>query len=330
MGGAENAMSSIVKKLPLAGGEPIHPRISVAHPLNLGRRINLRSARLTELELHLEEDSRILWCNMLHQTKPSFTHALLTEMGLVYSEIKQTFGERRKNDPTLFDYFVFGSKTPGIYNFGGDLAHFVDLVRAGDLESMRHYAHVCIERQLENANAFHAPVITMALVRGDALGGGFEHALSHDVIVAERSAKLGLPEVLFNLFPGMGAYSFISRRLNRRAAEQLIMSGQVYSGEELHELGIIDVLAEDGEGENALREYVEQHKRKFNMRRAVYEARRRVNPVTREELLSITDLWAETAMDLGERDLRVMERLYAAQDRRVAGDRSKMKVVGDR
>jgi DSF synthase len=138
---------------------------------------------------------------------------------------------------------------------------------------------------------------------------------------------MGLPEVLFNLFPGMGAYSFLSRRLDRRKAEELILSGRIYTGAELFDLGLVDVLAEDGEGEHAVREYVAQHARKFNMRRAVYEARRRVNPVVLQELLDVVDLWVETAMNLGERDLRIMERLCAAQDRRLAGDRSTMRAV---
>lgn len=296
-------------------------------PIRLPKKFDLRDAHFDELELRLEEDQKILWCDMRPSGRPIFTHALLADMGAVYAAVRQIFADREKGEPAPLDYFVFGSKTPGIYNLGGDLAHFVDLVRAGDREAMRCYAHICIERQYENANNFDAPIITISLVRGDALGGGFEHALSHDVIVAERSAKLGLPEVLFNLFPGMGAYSFISRRLDRRAAEEFILSGRVYSGEELYEIGIVDVLAEDGQGEHTVREYITQHSRRLNMRRAVYQARRQVNPVTLQELLNITDLWVETAMNLEERDLRIMERLYAAQDKRVAGTRPMIKAV---
>ena len=253
----------------------------------------------------------------------------MTEFRTVQLAIRQMFADRKENEPAPFDYFVSGSQTPGIYNLGGDLAYFVDSVRSGDIESVRRYAYACVEGQYENTKAFGAPIITMALVRGDALGGGFEFALSYDMIVAERSAKLGLPEVLFNLFPGMGAYSFISRRLDRRTAEQFILSGRVYSAEELYDMGIIDVLAEDGEGELALCEHVAQHSRRFNMRRAVFEARRRVNPVTLDELLSVTDLWTETMMNLEERDLRIMLRLAAAQDRRLAGARDEITLVRD-
>ena len=50
--------------------------------------------------------------------------------------------------------------------------------------------------------AFFSPTLTkIVLVQGDALGGGFECALASDVIVAEESAQMGLPEILFNLFP---------------------------------------------------------------------------------------------------------------------------------
>ena len=57
------------------------------------------------------------------------------------------------------------------------------------------------------------PLITIALVQGEALGGGFESILSFDVVIAERDARFGLPEAMFGLFPGMGAHSFLSRRL---------------------------------------------------------------------------------------------------------------------
>ena len=48
----------------------------------------------------------------------------------------------------------------------------------------------------------------------------------------------------------------------------------------------------------------------------IRQARRIVNPVTREEMIRIADLWVDAALALGEADLRKMTRLAAAQDRR--------------
>lgn len=119
--------------------------------------------------------------------------------------ITRSFADLPSIADAPFGWFVMASAVPGIYNLGGDLGHFAQRIRSRDLDAMRHYGHVAVEAIHRNAIAFDAPVVTMALVQGDALGGGFEHALSFDLIVAERSAKMGLPEILFNMFPGMGA-----------------------------------------------------------------------------------------------------------------------------
>ena len=73
------------------------------------------------------------------------------------------------------------------------------------------------------------------MVQGDSLAGGFENALANDVIIAEKRAKFGMTEKIFNLFPGMGAYSFLARRLGTSQAEKMIFGGQTYSAEELYE-----------------------------------------------------------------------------------------------
>jgi DSF synthase len=235
----------------------------------------------------------------------------------VHESVRQIMAEGHREQRQLLEYFVFGSQTPGVFNLGGDLAHFADRIRAQDRASLEAYAYACIDVIYGNAMAFHTPVVTIGLVQGDALGGGFECALSFDVLIAERSAKLGLPEVLFNLFPGMGAYSFLSRKIGTAAAEKLIMSGKVYTAEELHALGVIDALAEDGEGDIAVREYMARNRRKHNAHRAIYRSKRRVNPVTYEELRDIVDIWVDAALELGEPDLRKMMRLTSAQGRRL-------------
>ncbi len=182
---------------------------------------------------------------------------------------------------------------------------------------MRKYAETCVRMQHANWNAFGAPLITFALVQGDALGGGFEHALAFDVLVAEKSARLGLPEIIFNLFPGMGAYSFLSRRVGRKLAEKFILEGKIHTAEELYAMGIVDILVEDGEGEAAIISYVNKNRQRFAAERAVYLARRASDPIELDELLRITNSWAETAMTLTEADVRKMERLADAQERRI-------------
>ena len=79
-------------------------------------------------------------------------------------------------------------------------------------------------------------------------------ALACHTIVAEEGVGMGLPEVLFGLFPGMGAYSFLCKRVSPRQAENMILSGEVYSSEEMYRLGVVDVLVPKGQGESAVQD----------------------------------------------------------------------------
>ena len=165
--------------------------------------------------------------------------------------------------------------------------------------------------------AFDQPVITIALVQGDALGGGFEAALSCDMVVAERGSKFGLPEILFNLFPGMGAYSMLARRIGAAQAERMISSGKLYAAEELQALGLVHALAEPGDGVAETHRLIQRNQRRHNGLSALFRAGRRAAPLLYEELRDITEIWVDAALQLDEHDLRKMERLTAAQDEAV-------------
>jgi DSF synthase len=208
------------------------------------------------------------------------------------------------------NYYVTSSRTPGVFNLGGDLALFVLLIKTREREALAHYAKLCIDVQYPRSQSFFSPTLTsISLVQGDALGGGFECALASDVIVAEESARLGFPEILFNLFPGMGAYSLLARRIGMRAAEELILTGNVLPAAKLHEMG--------GEGPTAVRKWIAGNARRRNGMQATFAARKQVQPVTREELDAIADIWVDAAFRLGDRDLKMMSRIVRAQMRRL-------------
>lgn len=271
-----------------------------------------------ELSLSFDPNERVLWQYMQPLNRPSFSLGLLQDMSKAQIWARQVFANRSPGEPAPIDYTVFASRMPGVYNLGGDLPQFVELIRRKDHAGLTRYAHACIEVQHRRYNNLDLPIVSISLVQGDALGGGFECALADDVIIAERSAKFGLPEVLFNLFPGMGAYSFLSRRLDPTRAEQMILSGRVYTAEELHEMGLVEVVVDDGEGEAAVYDFIARNRRQLAMRQALYDVRRTVNPVPHEELIHVTDRWVDAALTLSDADLRRMERLAAAQDRRWA------------
>ena len=290
-------------------------RGAVAQP-RIGFAAGLTNAGYGELDLTLNPRDEAIWCYMQPAGPPSFTPTLLCELISMRATLQRMFANLPPGEAAPIKYFVSGSRIPGIYNLGGDLGFFIACIRERNLEALRNYAHDWADVVYHMTVGFHLPLITIGLVQGDALGGGFEAALSFNVLVAEKSAKFGLP-VLFNLFPGMGAFSFLSRKLDATRAQKMILSGRIYSATELYEMGLIDVLAEDGCGEKAVRDYIAHHRRHHTVHCCIRDVGMRVNPFSLEELLDIADIWAEHAMRLEESDLRYMERLASAQLRRI-------------
>lgn len=233
-------------------------------------------------------------------------------------ELQQVFNDISAN-PGLVRHFVMASEVGGVFNFGGDLSLFVLLVRARDLDSLRLYARRCIDLVWWWENAAHLGVHTTALVQGDTLGGGLEAALLHHTVIFERSAQAGYPEVLFNLFPGMGGWNLTIRKAGFAVANDMVLSGRVYTAEQLHQRGLIEHVAEDGEGERMLDHVVRTMEPRFRGTMAALQARRLAAPISHESLLTIVDHWAVTAMSLTNRDMRLMERLARAQVRKVGG-----------
>ncbi|HZF97161.1 MAG TPA: crotonase/enoyl-CoA hydratase family protein [Pseudoxanthomonas sp.] len=204
------------------------------------------------------------------------------------------------------------------FNLGGDLALFAQLIRANDRDRLLGYARCCIDGVHHLNTGLGGDVRTIALVQGDALGGGLEIALACHTIVAETGVGMGLPEVVFGLFPGMGAYSFLCKRVAPQVAEKIILEGTIYTSDELYKLGVVDVLVPKGQGENAVQELIAKQQRSPHAYLAMNACRNMTQPVGYDELMNITEVWVDTALGLGDKSLRMMERIVRAQERRSA------------
>jgi len=272
------------------------------------------SLKYRHLSTRFDARNGVLWCIMDPKGRPCFSFELLEELRALEMELERYAGNTSRED-LPFRYFVFSSRTPGVFNYGGDLELFLRCLNSRDASGLRRYARLCIDVLHSYFMNFHLPITTISLVQGDALGGGFEAALGGDVIIAEKSALFGFPEVLFNLFPGMGAYNFLSRRIGMARTERMILGGKTFRAEELLEDGVLDIVAEDGKGENAIYDYIGKHSRKRHVYESLSRVRRNTFPVRHEEMMETSELWVETALRIGPREIRLMERLIKAQGR---------------
>ena len=276
----------------------------------------------TDVQFEYEPATEAIWGYMNQRGNPCFNLGLLKDLRAFGGELTANSGHVEfEGAMHKVHYYVAGSRVPRIYNLGGDLALFLLLIRSRDRDALAHYARLCIDNIHARVQNYFCPTLTtISLVQGDALGGGFETALSSDVLVAEESAMMGLPEILFNLFPGMGAYSLLARRATPRIAEELILSGKLLSAARLHEMGIVDVLAKDGGGEAAVQDWIVKNARRRSGFQAVMRVRQQVNPVSRDELDAIADTWVDCALRLEDRDLRMISRVVRAQMERLEAE----------
>jgi len=94
----------------------------------------------------------------------------------------------------------------------------------------------------------------IAAIEGYAVAGGFEVALSCDLIVAARDAKVGIPEVKRGLVAAAGALIRLPKRIPYHLAMELALTGDTIGAERAHAIGIVNRLAEPGEAMAAARE----------------------------------------------------------------------------
>jgi len=265
----------------------------------------------TQLTTYTDMHNRIAWGYMHAAPRPCFTPAILRELLSWGGEMVNTIDDPDKPD---IDYFVLASSVPEIFSLGGDLDLFMRHIESRDRDALYRYAISCVDCSYTSHSHLNRPNVTsIALVQGQALGGGFESALAANILIAERGCKMGLPEILFNLFPGMGAMTFLGRRVGHQKAEKIILSGKLFLAEELYEMGAIDILAEPGEGESAVYEYIRKENKARNGSLALRAAREISQPAPYDELIRITEIWVDAALRLSSKDLKMMERLVSRQ-----------------
>ncbi|MCY1698914.1 crotonase/enoyl-CoA hydratase family protein [Lelliottia sp. SL45] len=263
--------------------------------------------RFTQLAGYYEEERRTVWMLLRAQPRPCFNHALIEEIMNMSWLVRQS--------GFAVDFWVTGSLVPDMYNTGGDLRFFVKCIQNGRREALRAYARACVDCVHAASRGFDTGAITLAMVEGSALGGGFEAALAHHFVLAQRDARLGFPEIAFNLFPGMGGYSLVARRAGMKLAEELIYRGESHTAEWHEQFGLVDVLFEPGQGYVSTRTFIDTLQPKLNGVRAMLRARQRVLRLPRSELMDITEDWVDAAFCLESKDIAYMERLVMLQNR---------------
>ncbi len=263
--------------------------------------IEISSENFEHIQVDIQPEPGIAYVMMSPVGCPCFSLALL-------GELKRA---QKKVDGYGCKYSILSSNVKGVFNFGGDLEYLSKQIRQKNRQALSEYMKVCIDI-LHHESTVDSR-IPIAVVQGDTFGGGFEMALCCDTILAEENARFFFPESRFNLFPGMGAFSYLARRTNVSVAKRMITSGHVYSAQEVFALGIVDQVVSPGAGMQAAEKYIHSYERRCNAYDAIRYIAAHENPVTYDELVEIGNMWVDYALKLTDRDLRVMDKIASSQ-----------------
>jgi DSF synthase len=286
-----------------------------------------KNTGLAHVDLEFDSEYHAVWAKLRYPDRPCISNGLINDLQQVQSLISSIAKKgHESDDPERLRYQILCSTQPGVFCLGGDLDLFIKLIRVKDRVRLADYAKDCIDILYASITGYDLPFTTIALVQGETLGGGFEAALAANVLIAERSAKFGFPETVFGMFPGMGAFSFLARRIAPAMAKRIISSGKVYTADELFDLGVIDQVVDDGKGVAAVREFIRhQHVRSTGFE-GLEKVMEQFNPLSYKELMDVVNIWVDTAMKLSDKNLRLMEYLVNAQNKRWSSSREPMDV----
>jgi enoyl-CoA hydratase/carnithine racemase len=177
--------------------------------------------------------------------RPDKLNALSIE---VWHELGKAFDEFEKSDARVCVLRGSGNKA---FVAGADIDAYRTM-------SAKDFGDFIVEAGKIADRIFEIPKPFIAAIYGYALGGGLELALHCDLIVANKSAKLGLPEANLGLLPGGGGTQIVPRLIGVAKANDMIMRGRWLRGEEALNCGLISSVLDDEKFEEELAEYVSE------------------------------------------------------------------------
>src|SRR5437868_11275688 len=187
---------------------------------------------------------------------------------------------------------IIYSTLPSGFGAGADLRELYEkthgMAKAERLRGVRDF----LERIHRVFNAIDTSALTtIAAVHGVAFGGGFELALTCDLIIADKIARFCFPELRLGLIPGFGGIPRLKRDLGNAVVRDLLLTGRSLNASKAASVGLVSQLAAEGEALRVARSTAAQIG-KFDRRTAI-AAKKFIKPIPHHELKQEIDLFCQ-------------------------------------
>lgn len=153
-----------------------------------------------------------------------------------WSALRAVLTEAEEN-PEIRVVALRGAGTKA-FSTGADLAELAARDAYAAYENALRLQKICAQ-----VAALRKP--SVAMLRGYAVGGGFELALACSFRIAARDVRVGLPEVAMGTLAGAGGTQRISRMAPRGTALRMLLLGELLDAEQARQAGIIDEVVDE-------------------------------------------------------------------------------------
>jgi enoyl-CoA hydratase len=214
------------------------------------------------------------------------------EIGLLtLGELEQFVENLPKLEAKAHALILYSAIKAG-FSAGADLRELYDGVRqVGKAEAVQPVRKF-LERIHRVMNTIDScPLTTIAAVHGVVFGGGFELALTCDLIIADKMARFAFPELRLGLIPGWGGIPRLKRDLGNAVVRDLLLTGRSFNALKLQQAALISQVVGEGEALKVARVTAAQI-RKFD-RRTATAAKQFIKPIPYEELAREIDIFCE-------------------------------------
>lgn len=175
---------------------------------------------------------------------------------------------------------------------GADLRELYQWIQQYGQAEVAKQARAYLERIHRVMNAIDAsPLTTIAAVHGVTFGGGFELALTCDLLIADKMARFCFPELRLGLIPGYGGIPRLKRDLGNAVVRDLLLTGRSFNTTKAQQIGLVSQVVAEGEALRAARATATQLA-KFDPATAA-AAKQFIKPVPQEELRREIDIFCE-------------------------------------
>src|SRR4030088_2538293 len=218
--------------------------------------------------------------------------APINEIGLAMLDDLERFAAALPKLESKASALILYSKQSAGFSAGADLRELFALVQETDAPSAAKGVREFLDRIHAVLNRLDmSKLTTIAAVPGVCFGGGFELALTCDLIVADKMARVCFPELRLGLIPGFGGIPRLKRDVGNGVVRDLLLTGRSFNATKALQAGLVSQMVGEGEALRAARATATQLS-KFD-RETAMAAKQFIKPIPHEELQREIDIFCD-------------------------------------